>query len=195
MPLHAKFALTALAAACAVVTTGCSHQHTAAAPLAASKSPAAAVAPAPVAMPATPPRPHAYFRPTTTTDRLMGVEDPRGSGPAIALRFLRALQAGDDLAAAKQLVGTERLFLALRSDEHLALVMGDVMANAELAGAAPCTYAVPLSREAAVVSCGTQHVVVHVRTGLLPGVQISSYFPHNDVYLGPHTHAYTNYAV
>lgn len=130
------------------------------------------------------------------TDVLLNTEDPTGTGPQIAQRFLRALQVGDDLTAAQQLSAGERITAALHDMKWLHRVMDDVRRHAHLQGAVPCSRTDWVNRDAAVVTCGVQQILVHVRSeGFMPGVQIDSYFPHDDVYLGPHSHAYTRYVV
>src|SRR3954447_11262160 len=194
---------TAMAAAVITVVTGCGGPNptppagSTAAPTAPTKAipPIAATvasAPPPVTPRSTSSRDRFLPR---FTDVLLRSEDPAGSGPQIALRFLRALQAGKYLHAAQQLSAGERITIALGSESRLQRVMTDVVGNAELAKAGLCTDAGPVNEEAAVVTCGWLRVVVHVRTGFMPGVQINSYFPHDDVFLGPHSHAFTNYVI
>jgi hypothetical protein len=139
------------------------------------------------------PSPAGWLPPFTQT--MLRTQDPAGTGPQIALRFLRDLQAGDYLAAAQQLSAGERLTVSVHTQTWLHRVMTDVLDNAALLGASRCTSADAVNTEAAVVTCGSRQTVVHVRGGWLPGVQINSYFPHDDVYLGPHTHAYTRYDI
>ena len=119
---------------------------------------------------------------------------PVGSGPQIALRFLQALQRHDHIAAAKQLAVTGRVHFGTNDGATLDRVMTDVAHHAGLSSAGPCTHARPLNDEAAVVTCGTTPVVVHVSgRGTRAGVRISDWFVHRDVYPGPHTHGYTTY--
>jgi hypothetical protein len=125
-------------------------------------------------------------------DRLFFDGDTDGTGPQIALRFVQALQRRDDLAAARTLTTLSRLSLSNGTMPHLHRVMGDVAKNARLASAGRCTTARALTREAAVVHCGTQRIVVHVLADRWSsGVQIDPWHPQYDVYRGPHTHAYT----
>jgi hypothetical protein len=124
-------------------------------------------------------------------DRLAFAPDPTGTGPQIALRFLRALQRRDDIAAAGTLTAIGRLSVSLHGEAHLRRVMVDVANHARLATAGPCTRAVRLNPDAAVVTCGTRKIVVHVADGFVAGVQLAPWHPRGDVYRGPHTHAYT----
>lgn len=127
-----------------------------------------------------------------TLDDLFWQDDPTGTGPQIALRFVRALQQRDYLTAARQLDGGGRLALSGDTMGHLRRVMDDVYTNAKLTGAGRCTTASALTRESAVVRCGTRRVVVHVlNTAHYAGVEIDPWHPQYDVYRGPHTHAYT----
>lgn len=127
-----------------------------------------------------------------TLDDLIWQDDPTGTGPQIALRFVRALQQRDYLAAARQLDGGGRLALSGDTMGHLRRVMDDVYTNAKLTGAGRCTTASALTRESAVVHCGTRRVVVHVlNTAHYAGVDIDRAHPPYDVYRGPHTHAFT----
>lgn len=127
-----------------------------------------------------------------TLDDLFWQGDPTGTGPQIALRFVRTLQQRDYLTAARQLDGGGRLALSGDTMGHLRRVMDDVYTNAKLTGAGRCTTASALTRESAVVRCGTRRVVVHVlNTAYYAGVEIDPWHPQYDVYRGPHTHAYT----
>ncbi|HVF05273.1 MAG TPA: hypothetical protein VNA20_10560 [Frankiaceae bacterium] len=127
-----------------------------------------------------------------TLDDLFWVGDPKGTGPQIALRFLRAVQQRDYLAAAQQLNSRSRLALSNETMSHLRRVMDDVHTNAKLEGAGRCTSASEVTRTSAVVRCGTRRVVVHVEsTSYYAGVNIHRAHPPYDVYRGPHTHAYT----
>jgi len=128
----------------------------------------------------------------TPLQRLFYAPSPKGNGPEIALRFLRALQRRDHLAAAHELFYAGRDYFGRGDQASLDRVMRDIAANARLQNATPCTHAERLNREAAVVSCGRQKVVVHVLDGFAVGVQIAKWHPPYDVYRGPHTHAYTN---
>lgn len=200
---HHVTALLAASAAIVTVLTGCGgpgeahHSPTGVEPTASSELAPQASVPT-VGPEALPPvrslRSRDPFLPRFT-DVLLRTEDPDGSGPQIALRFLRALQAGEYLRAAQQLSPGERITVALHSASWLRNVMVDVVDNAQLTGSASCTTAASVSEQAAVVSCGWLRVVVHVRTGFMPGVQINSFFPHDDVFLGPHTHAFTTYDI
>jgi hypothetical protein len=125
-------------------------------------------------------------------DRLAFAPDPTGTGPQIALRFLRALQRHDDIAAAGTLTAIGRLAVSLHGEAHLRRVMADVANHARLATAGPCTSAARLNHDAAVVTCGARKIVVHVADGIVAGVQLAPWHPRGDVYRGPHTHAYSD---
>lgn len=195
---HLTLAAAAVLAATTAALAGCAGPDPA--PESATSAPAPVTAATPtVEQPATrlaPVHPQSlrYWLPKYT-QTLMDTQDPTGSAPEVALRFLRDLQSGDYLQAAQQLSAGERLAFALHSRHWLDRVMADVIDHAGLRAAAPCTRASWVNTEAAVVTCGTQQVVVHARSGLVPGVQVSRYFPHDDIYLGAHTHAYTRYDV
>jgi hypothetical protein len=124
-------------------------------------------------------------------DRLAFAPDPTGTGPQIALRFLRALQRHDDIAAARTLTGIGRLSASLHGEAHLHRVLADVANHARLATAGRCTSAARLNHDAAVVTCGARKIVVHVADGFVAGVQLAPWHPRGDVYRGSHTHAYT----
>jgi len=127
-----------------------------------------------------------------TLDDLFWQGDPTGTGPQIALRFVRALQRRDYMTAARHLDGGGRLALSGDTMSHLRRVMDDVRSNAKLTGAGRCTSASALTRESAVVRCGARRVVVHVlNTTHYAGVEIDPWHPQYDVYRGPHSHAYT----
>ena len=118
--------------------------------------------------------------------------DPRGTVAQISLRFVQALQRGDDIAALRQLDREERLWLSFRDVWTLHRVMSDVRKNAGLADAGPCSRVRQLSKAAAVVTCGERHVVVNADPWVgLTGVRLSDWTLHHDVFHGPHTHAYT----
>jgi hypothetical protein len=120
-------------------------------------------------------------------------DEPSGTGPQIALRFLQALQRHDDLAADRELYREDREWIAEADRATLARVLEQVRRNARLNHAAPCTRAVRLNAEAALASCGALRVVVHVlHDDLASGVQIGQWAYHHDVYHGPHTHAMSN---
>ena len=124
---------------------------------------------------------------------LLLAEAPAGTGPEIALRFLRALQAGNDLAAARELSQAGRFWLAVDGPGMLHAVMRDVAAHARLNGAGACTSARQLNAEAALVNCGRTRVVVHVMASTLgSGVQIAPWHSRGDVVRGAHTHAFTS---
>jgi hypothetical protein len=125
-------------------------------------------------------------------DRLAFAPDPSGTGPQIALRFLRALQRHDDIAAARTLTGIGRLSASLHGEAHLHRVMADVAAHARRATAGRCTSAARLDGDAAVVTCGAHKIVVHVADGFGAGVQLAPWHPRGDVFRGPHTHAYSD---
>lgn len=124
--------------------------------------------------------------------RIWTASPPRGSGPQIALRFMQALQRGDDYAADRELDQFDRFLFEERPVTVLHKAMDDVRRNAGLAAAGPCEHATPLSRESAVVLCGRVHVVVHVPVhGDDHGVKINKQHARKDVFRGPHTHAVT----
>lgn len=122
-------------------------------------------------------------------------DDPTGTGPQIALRFLQAVQDHDDLAADRELYGWERFRLADRDLEFLRSVMNDVRANAQLDDAGPCRDAdwTDSDHVAVGVDCGLTTVVVRVwDDAFARGVRIADGHGHSDDYPGPHTHAQTN---
>jgi hypothetical protein len=124
--------------------------------------------------------------------RLFLADQPAGTGPQIALRFLQALQDRDDYRAAHELYIAGRTLLAQHDIAFLHRVMRDVAFNAGLDAAGRCTSADRLTAETAVVTCGGQRVVVHVLDDPEgSGVQISDRHPAVDTYAGPHTHAFT----
>lgn len=123
-------------------------------------------------------------------DRLAFESDTDGTGPQIALRFLRALQRHEEIAAARTLTVVARLSVSVHGEEHLHQVMADVDAHARLSSAGRCTSAARLNPDAAVVTCGTHAIVVHVADDF--GVQLAPWHPRGDVYRGPHTHAYSD---
>ena len=119
--------------------------------------------------------------------------DPRGTGPQVALRFMKALQRHDDLAADRELHHFDRFLFEEGDLALLHRAMDDVRRNAGLAHAGPCTAAARVADEVAVVTCGALHVVVHVvATRHVRGVQINELHARKDVYRGSHTHAFTS---
>lgn len=119
-------------------------------------------------------------------------DQPPGTGPQIALRFVKAVQRRDDVAADRELYSFGRQMFAAEGIRALHQAMADVRRNAGLDHAAPCTRALRLSDEAAVVTCGRLRVVVHVLDdSMAHGVQIGDWWVHQDVYRGRHTHAFT----
>jgi hypothetical protein len=127
-------------------------------------------------------------------EQVWRADPPRGTGPEIALRFLRALQRGDDVAADRELYVFGRQQFSPSGMWLLHRVMSDVRRNAGLAQAGRCTRTGRLAKESAVVTCGRIHVVVHVLADdLAHGVQISDWHVHHDVFRGPHTHAFTTF--
>jgi hypothetical protein len=117
---------------------------------------------------------------------------PRGDATQIALRFVQALQRGDDRAAVRELSLVGRSYFALRDNAVLHRVMRDVAAHAELSDAGGCTRADRLTREAAVVRCGRANIIVHVLDDQWTrGVQLAAWHLRPDVFDGPHTHAFT----
>jgi hypothetical protein len=125
-------------------------------------------------------------------DRLPFDANTDGTGPQIALRFLRALQRHDDIAAARTLTDIARLAASLHGEAHLHRVLADVAARAHLATAGRCTSARRVNPDAAVVTCGARRIVVHVSDGFGAGIQLAPWHPRGDVYRGPHTHAYSD---
>jgi len=120
---------------------------------------------------------------------------PSGTVPQIALRFIQALQRGDDLAADRELTSFNRLSLSFKGMWQLHVVMSDVRRHAGLAAAGRCTRARQIAHEAAVVECGHRRVVLKVVANRLSrGVSLSDWTAHYDVYRGSHTHAYTTIA-
>ena len=65
-----------------------------------------------------------------------------------------------NLTAARQLDCGGRLALSGDTMSHLRRVMDDIYTKAKLTGAGRCTTASALTRESAVVRCGTGRVVV-----------------------------------
>lgn len=133
--------------------------------------------------------------PTSPTDRALwdlGQHgDPDGNSAQIALRFLIALQDGDELAAARQLTSIGQLYFSYKPRTSLDRIMDDVARNARLDTAGACDYAEQFNDQGVVVTCGQVNVVVHVRNDKQRrGVQLSD--QNHDIYPGPHTHAYTN---
>lgn len=203
MALATRLAAAGITGVLAVGATACDRNTaTPTAPPAPAASPARdAAAPAPVP-PAEAPAPTgaadsgetAGATPAKQPNQripLLDGEDPKGPGPAIALRFLRALQDGDHVDAARELFRVGRGYLAGHDQRVLDRVMTDVARNARLADAGECTRADRLNAEAAVVRCGRRNIVVHVTDRLLRGVRISTVHPDGDMYHGPHTHAFT----
>lgn len=117
--------------------------------------------------------------------------DPPGHRVDIALRFTQALQQHDDFAAGLELSSLTRTGLGGLGDPQLQELMADVRGHAGLDAAGPCTQARDLDADSVVVTCGRTNVVVHLDTFLGPGVLISDGWTHEDVFRGPHTHAYT----
>jgi len=118
-------------------------------------------------------------------------DEVEGSAPQIALRFLQALQRGDDLAAARELTSTWRITDAWQ----LHRVMSDVRRHARLAGAGRCTRAIAFRREQVIVACGSQRVMVQaVAEEGTSGVNVFDEPPtywDTPPYRHPHTWAYT----
>lgn len=124
-------------------------------------------------------------------DRLFADPEPVGPTQTIALMFMRRLQAGDWLGAARQLSLYGRQRLSLLEPARAEAVMRDVAAKSGGARLGTCMSARRLHREAAVVRCGRVDVVVHTSTSPWRGVLISAEHPPYDVLKTPHTHAYT----
>lgn len=124
--------------------------------------------------------------------QLAGLPDPVGPAPALALRYLQALQRGDWLGAARLLAHPERARLSTTDMAFVERVGRDVLHNAGGRRLGPCTASRYLNRDAAVLRCGTVTVVVHVEhLEPSPGVKIDRIFSHDDRHVGPHTHADT----
>ena len=144
----------------------------------------------------TPPRPmtdHDPRRHLTRPQRIALLDQPAGTGPQIALRFLQALQHRDDLGADRELFILGRSLLADHDETFLSAVMTNVREHAQLDTAGPCTHAEQLDPDSALVACGQRKVVVHVLADAdASGVQIAGWLTHHDVYRGPHAHAYTS---
>lgn len=116
--------------------------------------------------------------------------DVRGTAPQIALRFMQALQRGDDLAAARELLATWRISDAWA----LRRVMDDVRRHARLEGAGACTRAMTFREGQVIVACGRQRVMVPALSDpLTRGVDIfgEPLFFGRDPYRHPHTWAIT----
>lgn len=128
----------------------------------------------------------------TQLRELFFADPPTGTGPQIALRFLQALQAGQDFTAAHELYIAGRTLLAQHDLAFLQQVMDDIRNNAGLRAAPRCSTATPVNAEAAAVRCGQLTVVVHVMADEYgSGVQISDAHPAGDSYRAPHSHAFT----
>jgi len=121
-------------------------------------------------------------------------DDPTGTGPQIALRFLQALQDHDDLAADRELSGLGRMTLATRDLDYLHAVMNDIRRNAGLDDAGRCRDADWADSDHVAVDCGNTTFVVKVFDDApASGVRISDWDGHDDAYHGPHTDAYTTF--
>jgi hypothetical protein len=187
-----KFSVRAAVAAvlAASVVTGCGAAKSAAPPGRAlpAVSPAASVDASPAA-------PSEQPSPVPVSPLLRDVWSdvvPEGSATQIALRFLVALQHGDEQAAVRELSLVGRSYFAVHDGEVRHLILRDVAAHAALAHAGPCTSADRLTAEAVVVRCGRANIVVHVLDDpLAPGVQLAPWHVRHDVFHGPHTHAFT----
>lgn len=143
----------------------------------------------PAASAAVPPVPSAE---QTQLRELFLADPPTGTGPQIALRFLQALQAGQDFTAAHELYIAGRTLLAQHDLAFLQQVMDDIRNNAGLSAAPRCSTATPVNAEASAVRCGQLTVVVHVMADEYgSGVQISDAHPAGDSYRAPHRHAFT----
>jgi hypothetical protein len=125
-------------------------------------------------------------------DAILFGPDPSGPSQNIALRFVRALQRHDDLAADRELTRRGREVISYRGMGYLRRLMNDVRRNARIEHTGPCTRAAVLDDDSVAVQCGPQVVIVHVQNDrLFTGVQVSGWFTHDDVYPGPHSHAAT----
>lgn len=125
-------------------------------------------------------------------ERLAIESDTNGTNAEIALRFLRALQDRDHLAAARTLNPAWRVSLSFGTPADLRRVMSDVTKNAGLKNAPKCHSARELNADAAVVHCGAKRVVVHLSHAPFDGVALAPWHVPGDVYRRPHTHAYTD---
>lgn len=114
-------------------------------------------------------------------------QDIRGTAPQIALRFMRALQRKDDLAAAREVLGVWRMEDAW----VLHRVMNDVRRHAALEGAGACTRALPFKHDLVLVACGGQRVMVQASDDVVPGVTLFDRPRHFGEYRHPHTWAIT----
>ncbi|HUR14800.1 MAG TPA: hypothetical protein VM097_09955 [Mycobacteriales bacterium] len=124
--------------------------------------------------------------------RIWMAEAPRGTVSELALRFMQALQRGDDFAADRDLHHFDR-FLFSERPEVLHAAMDDVRRHAGLPGAGRCVRAMRLAHGTAVVLCGATRVVVHVAVGEDErGVKINEQHARRDVFRGPHRHAVTS---
>jgi len=130
--------------------------------------------------------------PVDPLDEIAFAPDPLGTSPQIALRFLKALQRGDDLAADRELGLSARFELSRSGIGYLHRVMSDVRGHAGLSQAGPCTRARVLAEESVVAFCGQQRVVVHVWHDVFGRtVEIGGWWVHDDAFRGRHTHAFT----
>lgn len=116
---------------------------------------------------------------------------PPGRRKEIALRFAQALQRHDDFGAGLELSLMRRDALANIGDPQLHAYMADIRRHAGLSAAPDCTGSRDLDADSALVTCGPTAVVVHL-SDILPGVIVDGWTVHDDVFRGPHTHAFTS---
>ena len=136
---------------------------------------------------------------TTASEGVIGLvssEDPQGTTATIALRFLQAVQRGDDLLAARQLGWQERLRLSRTDPWVLARVMADVRRHARLDGRSPCRHARPYDERSVLVACGRVRVLVRVEPDWMAGngVLVLAGVP-KDAYRHAHTFAFSTVPV
>ena len=125
--------------------------------------------------------------------QIAAADAPAGNREQIALRFLRALQAHDDLAADRELTGFDRgEFGVVGHLGALHEVMDDVRRNTQIDTAECCTAAHEIGNDSVLLHCGQTTVLVHVlHHGPDAGVVISDWDDWSDTYPGPHARAYT----
>lgn len=115
-------------------------------------------------------------------------DDPTGTAPEIALRFLQALQRHDDVAALRETLAS----WTVNDPWQLHRVMNDVRRHAQLEGAGPCRRALPFTTEVVVVACGTRRVLVQATAAYgLAGVALWDRPRNPGAYRYPHTWAIT----
>jgi hypothetical protein len=125
--------------------------------------------------------------------QIAATPDPVGSREQIALRFLRALQAHDDLAADRELTGFARgEFAALDDLDSLHHFLADARRHSQIDTAEGCTTARQIGNDSVLVTCGPTTVLVHVQHDHADtGVEITDWDDWSDTYPGPHTRSVT----